>query len=112
MERVKISILINQTILDQVSCGGHFVSKCSECDIDYADWCHGDCNLCDGSCVLISEQKCSIKTTIKPKTTVSTITTTTTPKSPTRKIPISIPGKGIYFSVRQVIEFLLLGSKL
>ena len=98
LNRVKISMTI--IFLDQISCGGHFVSKCSECDIDYADWCHGDCNLCDGSCVLISEKKCSIKTTTRvPQTTqTTTSTTTTTTKPPTlapRKPPIQFPDKGI-----------------
>ena len=42
-----------------MSCGGHRAKSCSECDLEFADWCNGDCNLCNGMCVLISESNCT-----------------------------------------------------
>ena len=49
----------SNSILDGVSCGGHRAKSCSECDLEFADWCNGDCTLCNGLCVLTSESNCS-----------------------------------------------------
>ena len=42
-----------------VSCGGHEATNCFECDQTYADWCNGDCSLCNGQCVLKTNSNCS-----------------------------------------------------
>ena len=55
-------------ILEQVSCGGHDANSGSHCNVEFGDWCNGECHVCDGVCVLITESKCTIQNTIVAQT--------------------------------------------
>jgi len=72
---------------DGVNCGGHRANSCSECDLEFSDWCNGDCTLCNDSCILISESNCTVLRTdqIQPQTTTSSTTTSKLPPTPPKE---------------------------